>query len=99
MSAVYDVTTLAERWGCSKDTIRSMLRRGELPSFKLGGKLDRIRADEVEKYECRNIPSNDTGEPSPSSGPRATDATAIRLERQIVPQRSLRPARSGSAGR
>ena len=42
--APYSVKTLADRWGCSQDTIRAMIARGELPSFRLGGKLLRISA-------------------------------------------------------
>lgn len=98
-AAVYNVATLADRWGCSKDTVRALIRSGDLPSFKLGGKLDRIRAEEVEKYECRTIASNDTEALSPSSGTRGADATAIRLERQIVRQQKPLRERSGSAGR
>lgn len=94
--AVYDVHTLAERWGCSIRTIRSLLSSGDLSSFRLGGKLVRIRADEVEKFECRTTPSNDTGDSSPSPGTRTADATAIRLERQIV--RQQKPQR-GASGR
>jgi excisionase family DNA binding protein len=35
----YTPETLAERWGCSPAHIRAMIRRGELPHFRLGGKL------------------------------------------------------------
>lgn len=88
-SAVFSVATLADHWGCGTDTVYSLIRSGDLRAFKLGGKLLRIRQDEVERFECRTITaSNDTGEPSPSSGTRAEDATDIRLERLIErPQR------------
>jgi excisionase family DNA binding protein len=83
--AVYDPVTLAKRWDCHKDTVLALIKKGDLPSFRLGGKLLRIRAEEVERFECRNIPSNDTESSSPSSGStRAEDAIAIRLERQIA---------------
>lgn len=99
MNAVYDVPTLAERWACSIGTIRSLVASGELPSFKLGGKLVRIRADDVEKYECRNIASNDTAGSSPSSGTKTDDADAIRSERRIAQRPKQRRAGSGLVGR
>ena len=98
MNAVYDVPTLAERWACSPRTIRSLVASGELPSFRLGGKLVRIRADDVEKFECRNTPSNDTEASLPSSTTREADAAAIRLERQIGRQQKPPRAASGRGG-
>lgn len=81
---VYSVATLARHWECGTDTIYSMIRSGDLQAFKVGGKLLRIRADEVERYECRTITAcNDTEESSPSSSTREDDATDIRLERLI----------------
>lgn len=87
--AVYDVPSLAQHWGCGTDTIYALVRNGELKHFKLGGKLIRIRADEVERYECRTItPSNDSAGAMPSRGETRTDDTDIRLERLIArPQR------------
>jgi excisionase family DNA binding protein len=86
---VYSVASLADHWGCGTDTVYSLIRSGDLRAFKLGGKLLRIREDEVERFECRTITaSNDTGAPSPSYGTREEDATDIRLERLIErPQR------------
>lgn len=99
MGAVYSVATLAEHWGCGADTIYSLIRGGELRAFKVGGKLLRIRADEVERFECQNTACNDTEKPLPSSGTKADDATDIRLERLI--ERPQRPqlVHSGSAVR
>lgn len=97
MSAVYSVTGLAEHWGCGTDTIYTLIRSGDLSSFKLGGKLIRIRADEVERYECRTTPSNDTEASSRSSGTKTADGTATRLERLIEPRQKPQPVRSGSA--
>lgn len=89
MRGVYDVVTLAEKWGCGTDTVRSLIKSGDLPAFKVGGKLLRVRAEEVEQYECRQItPSNDTETPSRSSGTKEEDDAAIRLARIIErPQR------------
>lgn len=99
MSAVYSVSSLADHWSCGPDTIRSLIKSGDLPAFKLGGKLLRIRADEVERFECRSIASNDTVEPSPSSGTKRDDATDIRLERLIEHRPKPPRARSGSDAR
>jgi len=96
---IFDVATLAEHWACGTDTIYSLVRSGELAHFKLGGKLIRIRADEVERYECRTItPSPDTEESSRSSGTKMDDATDIRLERLIArqPRQQLEPSGSGA---
>jgi excisionase family DNA binding protein len=63
--------TLAERWGCSAEKIRQMVHRGELPGFRLG-KLIRIKAIEVERYECaqtqptKDMNSSDIATSSPS---------------------------------
>lgn len=52
---IYTVSALAAKWGVSTTFIYTMLQTGELSGFKLGGKLWRIRASEVEAYECRNL--------------------------------------------
>jgi len=70
--------TLAERWGCSSEKVRQMFHTGELPGFRLG-KLIRIQAIEVERYECQNIGSSNT-----------ENNTALRME---LPAGELRLAR------
>ena len=52
----YSPETLAERWGCSSEKIRLMYHAGEISGFRLG-KLIRIPANEVERYECQITPS------------------------------------------
>lgn len=84
----YSVAKLADRWGCHSDTVYSLIHSKQLNAFKLGGKLLRIRPDEVERFECQSTACNDTEERSPLSGTKADDATDIRLERLIErPQR------------
>jgi excisionase family DNA binding protein len=51
--------TLAERWSCSAEKVRQMIHRGELAGFRLG-KLFRIPAVEVERYECAFQPVQNT---------------------------------------
>ncbi|WP_367347536.1 helix-turn-helix domain-containing protein [Sphingobium yanoikuyae] len=97
---VFSVASLADHWGCGTDTVYSLIRGGSLRAFKLGGKLLRIRADEVERFECQTTPCNDTENNSPSSGQMRMDAaTDIRLERLI--ERRPRPqlVSSGNAER
>jgi excisionase family DNA binding protein len=91
---------LAEHWGCGTDTVYAMIRSGDLVAFKLGGRLLRIRAIEVEQYECRaTIASNDTERNLQSSGSKTDDATDIRLERLIDRQPRPRLVHSGSDDR
>lgn len=72
----------------SGDTVYSLIHSGDLRAFKLGGKLLRIREDEVERFECQTTACNDTEASSPLSGTKPDDATDIRLERLIErPQR------------
>jgi len=96
VNKIYDVATLAAHWGCGADTVYTLVRSGELAHFKLGGKLIRIRADEVERYECRTItPCNDTEASSQSRGSPMVSATDARLERLIAHQPRQRPGASG----
>ncbi|MBK5565220.1 helix-turn-helix domain-containing protein [Ensifer sp. SSB1] len=45
---------LAEEWACSEQHVRNLIKNGKLPHFKLGGKLVRIRREDVEAFE-RNV--------------------------------------------
>lgn len=42
---------LARRWQCSERHVRNMIARGELPAFRLGGKLVRIKHEDVLAFE------------------------------------------------
>lgn len=42
---------LAARWQCSERHVRNLIASGELPAFRLGGKLLRIRMEDVEAFE------------------------------------------------
>lgn len=72
---VYSVATLAEHWQCGTDTVYALIHSGQVRAFKLGGKLWRIRADEVERFE-QLLPAT----PAPA---RISDSAAMRLERMI----------------
>lgn len=90
----YSPETLGERWGCSAEKVRLMCRSGELVSFRLG-KLIRVPATEVERYECQNTPSPSTEENGPSHSERENGAFASRLVRQTVGLPKLAPVNSG----
>lgn len=65
----YSVAMLAERWRCSARTIRGMIDRGELAHFRLGGRLLRIAAAEVARWER-------TGERQPDTSPSGLSGDA-----------------------
>jgi excisionase family DNA binding protein len=46
----YSPKDLADRWTCSAELVRSMIRRGELKAFRYG-KMLRITREEVERIE------------------------------------------------
>jgi excisionase family DNA binding protein len=45
----FSVKMLAERWGCSRQFIHTLVRKGDLKVFRLGEKLTRIPAEEVRR--------------------------------------------------
>src|ERR1043166_7079241 len=77
----YSPETLAERWGCSAEKVRLMFHAGELNGFRRG-KLIRIPAAEVERYECQTTASPCTEESSPSLSETVIDGYESRLVRQ-----------------
>jgi len=83
--------SLGERWGCSPDKIRRMYRGGEIEGFKLG-KLIRIPAKAVERFECQTTELRPTEDPSPSSTKTTSeDAFESRLARmtEVSPKLAL----------
>ncbi|MGO7337757.1 helix-turn-helix transcriptional regulator [Rhizobium leguminosarum] len=47
--------SLAERWCCSERHIRNMMASGQLPYFRVGAKLKRIKWKDVDGYERNQI--------------------------------------------
>lgn len=89
--------TLGQRWACSSQTVRLMIRRGELASFRLG-KLYRIPASEVERVECQNIALSDTEGSSVSPGQSPVlDAVELRLARMSGARQKLSLVGSGGS--
>lgn len=62
----YTVASLAQEWECSEGVIRKLIREGQLRHFRIAS-LIRIPADEVSRFECQNIASNDSAADMPSS--------------------------------
>jgi hypothetical protein len=71
-----------------------MYRHGELSGFRLG-KLIRIPAAEVERYECQNTPSPGTEGTTPSPSATGIDGYESRLVRQTAGLPNLAPVNSG----
>jgi excisionase family DNA binding protein len=69
----FTVASLARQWECSEGVIRKLIGKGQLRAFRIGV-LIRIPADEVERFECQNIPSNDSAVDMQPSGEAPTES-------------------------
>ncbi len=97
MDRPYSPETLADRWGCSAEKVRRMYHGGEIEGFRLG-KLIRIPADAVERYECQNTDLSSTEESSPSpTMKKEEDAFVSRLARMTGGSRNLALVTSGGS--
>lgn len=95
MAKPYSPESLADRWGCSAEKVRRMYHGGEIDGFRLG-KLIRIPADAVERYECQNTGSLSTEESSASPTMSPDEAAFVsRLARMTGGSRNLALATSG----
>ena len=93
----FTVASLAAQWECSEGVIRKLIAGGQLRSFRIGT-LVRIPADEVERFECQNIASNDSEADSPSSGETKQESAIARsLPRPIVSGRKQKRASGGGS--
>lgn len=79
----FSVKTLAERWNCSQGHVRGLVKSGKLRSFSLGGKLVRISAEEVEKWENQSTGLPESTDAISSSGTKEAADNAVRLARMI----------------
>ncbi|WP_352827323.1 helix-turn-helix domain-containing protein [Mesorhizobium sp. M0830] len=94
LAKVYTPAMLADRWACSERHVRNMIASGELPAFRLAGKLLRIRGEDVENFECQTNPSGQSPsseESFASPGTKATYADVIDLEPTIRRRRPAAP--------
>ena len=90
----YSPQTLAERWGCGESTVRNLIRRNELATFRIGT-LIRISADEVERFECQTTRCSGSEGDMPLSGERMASADGEPYTPQIDRARKPRPAAFG----
>lgn len=88
-SRAFTVATLADAWCCSESSIRNLIRKGELRCFRPGN-LIRIAPEEVERFECQNIPSSALGVDMPASGETRQDEDD---ENDCMPRTALAPRR------
>ncbi len=49
--SAFNPRQIAERWDCSERHVRNMIKRGDLPAFKFGGKLLRVKLEDIERLE------------------------------------------------
>ncbi len=98
----YSVSSLAERWDCSRRHIMDMINAGDLRHFRLGAKLLRIPAGEVHRWEDANGETTDaeiTGSATSRAkaaryGMKVAAATATGSELTKKSRRDLRLMRS-----
>lgn len=89
-SRPYTCDALAERWDCSSETIRLMVKGGKLQGFRVG-RMIRIPAVVVEEYEqCQTSVSESFAANSVSTGetPMASDGV---ISLRHAPERKRRP--------
>ena len=88
----YTCDSLAQRWDVSAETVRQMIKRGDINAFMVG-KLYRIPATEVERHEsCKNSQLVASIAASASTGMRAAKDDAIVLRHAPERKRKPRPA-------
>lgn len=91
----YSPETLADRWGCSAEKVRLMYHDSELAGFRLG-KLIRIPAAEVDRYECQSLtPLPDTEDDTPLPSEKMESLAESRLARLTGDARRLSPVNGG----
>jgi excisionase family DNA binding protein len=94
--SVFTPASLSQRWECSERHVRNLILSGQLPSFRVGGKLLRIRREDVERFECQTGDSQGSTESSASrsSGTESGHVTALapltRAKLSSLRQQSMR---------
>lgn len=91
---VFTPATLADWWGCSERQVRKMIDTGTLPAFRLGGKLLRIKPEDVEAFECQTGGSPGSAENGISLGmtpPSLPGDDVIDLVPQFAKRRPASP--------
>ena len=78
MPNVFTTRTLADRWDCSPQHIRDMIKSGDLDAFPLGPKAWRIPIEAVAKVEAQRCPrktTNHTGSDDSKTGSFSSTTT------------------------
>ncbi|WP_411969821.1 helix-turn-helix domain-containing protein [Paracoccus sp. DMF] len=75
---------LADCWGCSGETVRQLIRSGQLPAFRVGRML-RVKHETVEAYECGTIRSEGSKDDTSSHG------TTNEAPADVISPRAARP--------
>ncbi|OWJ73311.1 hypothetical protein CDV50_03255 [Haematobacter massiliensis] len=87
----YTPDTLAERWGCSGEKVRQLVKSGQLPGFRIG-RMIRIPVSAVEEYErCGNTVSDASMAGSSSRGMTTASDDAFVLRQRRVGRPNQRP--------
>lgn len=82
---------LADRWFCSAETVRQMVKRGELRGFRVG-RMIRIPWDAVEDYECQTSASDGSEADIASTGPAPMESEpVVSLRHAVERKRKPRP--------
>ena len=88
----YTPDELAARWECSAETVRGLVKRGQLRGFRVG-RMIRIPRDAVEEYEgCSNTGSDGSRGASSSPGTKTESAGATVLRPQQLGKLTQRRA-------
>ncbi|HBM58057.1 MAG TPA: helix-turn-helix domain-containing protein [Citreicella sp.] len=82
---------LAQRWQCSAETIRQMVKRGDLRGFRVG-RMIRIPFEAVEEHECQKSASDacEAGSASIGATPRQENEPVMVLRHAPERRRQLK---------
>ncbi|WP_390922784.1 excisionase family DNA-binding protein [Parasedimentitalea psychrophila] len=85
----YTPDQLGERWHCSGETVRLLVKSGALRGFRVG-RMIRIPRDAVEEYECPKSTSDGLEADSVSIGMIAP-ANEFAVSLRHAPERTQKP--------
>ncbi|WP_425441851.1 helix-turn-helix domain-containing protein [Thioclava dalianensis] len=81
---------LAERWHCSAETVRQMVKRGELHGFRTG-RMIRIPWGAIEEHECQTSASADCAADTASIGMTRKRENESVINLRHAPERKPKP--------
>lgn len=73
----YTVAALADRWECTPQAVYATIKAGKLRAFRVGGKLLRVQAEEVARWESGggSTPLENTGSDTSKGKPSSSGKT------------------------